>query len=84
MYETQAPMKTEKKEKQEKKLYKRYLLINKISPEPGLSSLVRIRGQQWRLIIPDLVYVLNNDEGLTHRLPVVDENWDLLLNGVHL
>ena len=37
---------------------KRYLFINKIGPEPGLSSLVRIRGKQWRLIVPDLVYVL--------------------------
>ena len=61
-----------------------YLLINKIRPELGMSSLVRIRGQQWRLVLPDLIYVLNNDEGLTHRFPVVDENWDLLMNGVRL
>ena len=61
-----------------------YLLINKISPELGMSSLVRIRGQQRRLVLPDLIYVLNNDEGLTHRFPVVDENWDLLMNGVRL
>jgi hypothetical protein len=61
-----------------------YLLINKISPEPGVSSLARIRWQQRRLVVPDLVYVLNDDEGLTDRLPVVDENRDLLMNRVHL
>ena len=49
-----------------------------------MSSLAWIRGQQWRLVLPDLVYVLNDDERLTHRLSIVDENQDLLMNGVHL
>ena len=66
------------------KLHQTYPLINETSPEPGTSSRVRIRGHQRRPIIPDLVYVLNNDEGLTHRFPVMDENWDLLVNGVYL
>jgi hypothetical protein len=61
-----------------------YLLIDEISPEPGLSSLVRIRWQQRRPVPPDLVYVLNDDEGLADRFPVVDENRDLLVNRVHL
>jgi hypothetical protein len=46
-------------------------VINEIRPEPGLGSLVRIRGHQRRLVPTDLVYVLNDDEGLTDWLPVV-------------
>jgi hypothetical protein len=61
-----------------------YLLINEISPEPGLSSLVRIRWQQRTPVVPDLVNVLNDDEGFTDRFTVVDENRDLLVNRVHL
>jgi len=84
------PKETEKEIKialeKENKLQRRacYLLINKISPEPGVRSLVRIRWQQRRLVVPDLVYVLNDDEGLTYLFPVVDENRDLLVNRVHL
>ena len=61
-----------------------YLLVNIVSPESSLSFQVRIRGQQWRLVIPGLIYVLNNDKRLTHWFPVVDKNWDLLVNGIHL
>jgi hypothetical protein len=35
-------------------------------------------------VVPDLVNVLNDDEGLTDRFPIVDENRDLLVNRVHL
>jgi hypothetical protein len=35
-------------------------------------------------MVPDLVNVLNDDEGLTDRFTVVDENRDLLVNRVHL
>ena len=31
-----------------------------------MSSLVWIRGQQWRLIVPNLIYVINNDERYSH------------------
>ena len=65
-------------------MHKMYLCINKINPKLGLISLVRIRGQQWRLVIPDLIYVLNNDKRLTHWFPIVDKNCDLLVNGIHL
>jgi hypothetical protein len=45
-------------------IYKKiiYLLINKVCPEPRLSSLVGIRRQQRSLIIPHLINILNNDK----------------------
>jgi hypothetical protein len=61
-----------------------YLLVSKIRPKPGLSSLLRMRRQQTRLVIPHLINILNSNKRLTDWFPIVKENWDLLVNWVHL
>jgi len=63
---------------------KTYLFVNKICPEPRLSSLVRIRRQQRSLILPHLINILNNNKWFTNRFPIMDKNWDFLVNGIHL
>jgi hypothetical protein len=55
-----------------------YLLVNKICPESGLGSLVRIRRQERGLSLPYIVNILNNNKGLTNWSSIVDESWELL------
>lgn len=55
-----------------------------VNAEPCLGSLIKITRQQRRPIMPNLINVLNNDERLAHRLPLVDQNRDFLMNRVHL
>jgi len=59
-------------------------VINKISPEPGLSSLVGISGQKWSPISPSLINILNNNERFRDWLAIVDKNRNFLVNRVHL
>jgi len=61
-----------------------YLFVNKICPEPWLNSLVRIRRQQRSLVLPRLINILNNDKWLTNRFPIMNKNWDFLVNRIHL
>jgi len=61
-----------------------YLGVNIVSPESCLCSLVRIRRQQGRLFIPNLVNVLDSNQRLTNGFAIVDENWYFLMNWVHL
>ena len=63
---------------------KENLFVDEISPEPSLGSLVRIRGKQGSSVMPNLVDVLHDDEGLADGFSVVDENRDLLVDRVHL
>lgn len=58
------------------------LLVDVVSPEPGIGSLVGVRGQQRRLVIPNLVNVLNDGEGLGDGFSVVNQNGDLLVDRV--
>ena len=61
-----------------------YLLVYVVRPEPGLSSLVWISRQQRRFMVPNLINILNYYHRLTNGLSVVDQNWDFLMNWVHL
>jgi hypothetical protein len=81
VYEVKADTKTKNRKQRQTHTY---LVVNKISPQPGLSSLVWIRGQQRRLVIPHLINILNSNKRLTDWFPIVNKNWDLLVNWVHL
>lgn len=61
-----------------------YLFVNVINPEPSLSSVIWVRGHDWSLVLPDLIYVLHNNCRFTYGFAIMDENWDLLVNWVHL
>ena len=63
---------------------KAYLLVYVVRPEPGLSSLVWVTRQQRRFFVPNLINILNYYHRLTNGLSIVDQNWDFLMNGVHL
>lgn len=61
-----------------------HLFVDEIGPEFGGGSEIRIGRQQWRFMVPDMINVLDDDEGFADRLAVVDEDGDLLVNRVHL
>ena len=63
---------------------KAYLLVYVVRPEPGLSSLVWVTRQKRRFIAPNLINILNYYQRLTNGLSIVDQNWDFLMNWVHL
>jgi hypothetical protein len=55
------------------------LLVYEISPETSLSPLIRIGRQQWSLVRPYLINVLNYYQGLTNRLTIMNQHWYLLV-----
>nr|GMD29926.1 predicted protein [Ipomoea batatas]GMD34988.1 predicted protein [Ipomoea batatas] len=61
-----------------------YTEMPKALPELGLGFFIRIRGEQWGLILPHLINILHCDCRFTDWLPIVDEHWDFLVNRVHL
>lgn len=48
------------------------------------STIIRIRREDGGTGGPDVVNVLNNDEGLADGLVSMDENWDFLVDRVGL
>ena len=68
----------------ERRILKRHLIVNEVSPELGLSSLVRIRWQKRKLILPKPINVFHYYQGLAYGLPIVNQNWNFLMNWVHL
>jgi hypothetical protein len=61
-----AKMKGEKRKKS--------LFVHEFSPEMSLSPQIWIRRQQWCLIRPDLIDVLDYYQGLTNRLVIMKQN----------
>ncbi|KAL3631100.1 hypothetical protein CASFOL_024084 [Castilleja foliolosa] len=51
----------------------------------GRGPFIRIRREKgWTVCGPNIVNVLNNDEGLTYRLSIMDQNRDFLKNWIGL
>lgn len=61
-----------------------YLVIDVWSPEPRNSSIIRIRGKDWRSRGPSLVYIFNYDQRFTDGFAVVNQNWDFAIHRVGL
>nr|GMD29925.1 predicted protein [Ipomoea batatas]GMD34987.1 predicted protein [Ipomoea batatas] len=59
-------------------------LYTEMAIELSLGFLIRIKGEQWGLVLPHLINVLHCDVRFTDWLPIVDENRDFLVNRVHL
>ena len=61
-----------------------YLIVDVGGPESSDSSIVGVRGENRVGGVPRLVDVLHDDQGLADGVPFVEENGDLLVDGVGL
>ena len=61
-----------------------YLIVDVGGPESSDGSIVGVSGENWVGGVPRLVDVLHDDEGLADGVPFVEENGDLLVDGVGL
>jgi hypothetical protein len=59
-----------------------YLFVDVGSPKSVSSTIIRIRREDGRTGGPDVVNVLNNDEGLADGLVGMDESRDFLVDGI--
>lgn len=60
-----------------------YLFVSELGPEPSHGSVIGVLGEERRLL-PDLIDVFKNDEGLADGLAVVQQERYLLVYGVVL
>ena len=61
-----------------------YLIVDVGGPESSDGSIVGVSGENRVSGVPRLVDVLHDDQGLADGLPFVEENGDLLVDGVGL
>lgn len=58
------------------------LLVKEINPKPGFGSIVRIIREQLFFLLPNLINVFKDEEGLNDWLAIVNEDWDFLVNRI--
>lgn len=65
-------------------IYLTNLFVNIVSPKPRLGSLIWVRGEQGRCVMPNLINVLEKEEGFRNGFSIVNQNRDHLVKWVHL